>query len=145
MMSIRDADDVAAEPLIRLSGVGAVVAEKLAARGLSTLQDLWFHLPRQYEDRTVLTPIRALQPGMPAQIEGTVEAAERSFRGRPMLRIAIGDGSYSTLVLRFFHFRSQQVAQFAPGTRVRVYGMVWRSCIRVIASSAALPMLVIPR
>jgi ATP-dependent DNA helicase RecG len=122
MMSSRDTDDVAAQPLTRLSGVGAVVAEKLAARGLSTLQDLWFHLPRQYEDRTALTPIRDLQSGLPAQIEGTVEAAERSYRGRPMLRVAIGDGSYSTLVLRFFHFRSQQVAQFAPGTRVRVYG-----------------------
>ncbi len=122
MTSSCDADAVAAQPLTRLSGVGDVVAEKLAARGLSTLQDLWFHLPRQYEDRTALTPIRALQSGLPAQVEGTVEAAERSFRGRPMLRVAIGDGSYSTLVLRFFHFRSQQVAQFAPGTRVRVYG-----------------------
>jgi ATP-dependent DNA helicase RecG len=122
MTSDRSSDDVAAQPLIRLSGVGEVVAEKLAARGLSTLQDLWFHLPRQYEDRTVLTPIRALQSGLPAQVEGTVEAAERSFRGRPMLRVAIGDGTYSTLVLRFFHFRSQQVSQFAPGTRVRVYG-----------------------
>jgi ATP-dependent DNA helicase RecG len=122
MISNLNADDVAAQPLIRLSGVGDVVAEKLATRGLLTLQDLWFHLPRQYEDRTTLTPIRALQPGLPAQVEGTVEAAERSFRGRPMLRVAIGDGSYSTLVLRFFHFRSQQAAQFAPGTRVRVYG-----------------------
>ena len=122
MTSSCDADAVAAQPLTRLSGVGDVVAEKLAARGLSTLQDLWFHLPRQYEDRTALTPIRALQSGLPAQVEGTVEAAERSFRGRPMLRVAIGDGSYSTLVLRFFHFRSQQIAQFAPGTRVRIYG-----------------------
>ncbi len=122
MTSSCDADAVAAQPLTRLSGVGDSVAEKLAARGLSTLQDLWFHLPRQYEDRTALTPIRALQSGLPAQVEGTVEAAERSFRGRPMLRVAIGDGSYSTLVLRFFHFRSQQVAQFAPGTRVRIYG-----------------------
>ncbi len=117
-----NADDIAAQPLIRLNGVGDVVAEKLAARGLLTLQDLWFHLPRQYEDRTALTPIRALQSGLPAQVEGTVEAAERSFRGRPMLRVAIGDGAYSTLVLRFFHFRSQQLAQFAPGTRLRVYG-----------------------
>ncbi len=117
-----NADDIAAQPLTRLNGVGDVVAEKFAARGLLTLQDLWFHLPRQYEDRTALTPIRALQSGLPAQVEGTVEAAERSFRGRPMLRVAIGDGSYSTLVLRFFHFRSQQLAQFAPGARLRVYG-----------------------
>ena len=114
--------DPAATPLTALSGVGAAVAEKLAARGLLTLQDLWFHLPRQYEDRTALTPIRKLQPGLPAQVEGTVEAVERGFRYRPMLRVAIGDDSYATLVLRFFHFRSQQVAQFAPGTRVRAYG-----------------------
>ena len=122
MTSRPNADDVAAQPLTQLNGVGAVVAEKLAARGLTTLQDLWFHLPRQYEDRTVLTPIRALLPGLPAQAEGTVEAVERSFRGRPMLRVAIGDGSYSTLVLRFFHFRSQQMSQFATGTRLRIYG-----------------------
>ena len=39
-----------------------------------------------------------------------------------MLRVAIGDDSHATLVLRFFHFRAAQVAQFAPGTRVRCYG-----------------------
>ncbi len=105
-----------------LSGIGPRVAEKLAARGLLTLQDLWLHLPLRYEDRTQLTPIRALQPGVPAQVEGRVEAVERGFRFRPVLRVAIGDDSNATLVLRFFHFRAAQVAQFSPGTRVRCYG-----------------------
>ena len=105
-----------------LSGVGPRVAEKLAARGLLTLQDLWLHLPLRYEDRTQLTPIRTLQPGVPAQVEGRVEAVERGFRFRPVLRVALGDDSGATLVLRFFHFRAAQVAQFAPGTRVRCYG-----------------------
>ncbi len=114
--------DPAAQPLTTLGGVGAAIAEKLAARGLLTLQDLWFHLPRQYEDRTELTPIRMLQPGRPAQVEGVVEAVEKGFRYRPTLRVALGDDSHATLVLRFFHFRSQQAAQFAPGTRVRAYG-----------------------
>mgnify|MGYP000476318865 CR=1 FL=1 len=82
--------DPAAQPLTALDGVGDKVAEKLAARGLMTLQDLWFHLPRQYEDRTELTPIRMLQPGRPVQVEGRVEAVERGFRYRPMLRVAIG-------------------------------------------------------
>ena len=114
--------DPAAQPLTALGGVGEKVAEKLAARGLMTLQDLWFHLPRQYEDRTELTPIRMLQPGRPAQVEGRVEAVERGFRYRPMLRVAIGDDSGATLVLRFFHFRAQQVSQFGVGARVRAYG-----------------------
>ncbi len=109
-------------PLSSLAGVGPALREKLAARGLVTVQDLWLHLPRGYEDRTRLTPIHALQAGVAAQVEGRVEAVERSFRYRPMLRVAIADAARGTLVLRFFHFRASQVAQFAPGTRIRAYG-----------------------
>jgi ATP-dependent DNA helicase RecG len=109
-------------PLSVLAGVGPALREKLAARGLSTLQDLWLHLPREYEDRTALTAIRDLRPGVAAQVEGRVEAVERGFRYRPMLRVALSDAGRGTLVLRFFHFRAQQVAQFAVGARVRAYG-----------------------
>lgn len=124
MPARRDAPPVelSAEPLSRLPGVGPRVAEKLAARGLVTMQDLWLHLPLRYEDRTAITPIRQLQPGVPAQIEGRVEAVERGFRYRPVLRVAVGDESRGTLVLRFFHFRAAQVAQFAVGARIRCYG-----------------------
>jgi ATP-dependent DNA helicase RecG len=109
-------------PLGSLPGVTPKVLEKLNARGLNTLQDLWLHLPRSYEDRTQLTSIRDLRPGVAAQIEGHVELAERSFRYRPMLRAAVSDGSHATVVLRFFHFRGAQAAQFQPGARIRCYG-----------------------
>src|SRR5688500_20029058 len=91
-------------PLTALPGCGPRVAEKLAARGLLTLQDLWLQLPRQYEDRTALTPIRALQAGVAAQVEGMVEAVERGFRYRPMLRVANTDASHATLAVRSVHF-----------------------------------------
>ncbi len=109
-------------PLSTLTGVGPRVAEKLAAYGLLRVQDLWLHLPLRYEDRTRLSAIRVLQPGIPAQVEGRVEAVERGFRFRPMLQVALGDDSGATLVLRFFHFTSAQVAQFTVGRRVRAYG-----------------------
>jgi ATP-dependent DNA helicase RecG len=109
-------------PVSTLPGVGPAIARKLAGRGLATLQDLWLHLPLRYEDRTQITPIRAVRAGEAAQVEGVVEAVERGFRYRPMLRVAIGDDSQSTLVLRFFHFRAAQVAQLAVGARVRAYG-----------------------
>ena len=115
--------EASATPLAVLPGVGPSVAEKLAARGLANLQDLWLHLPRGYEDRTALTAIRDLRPGVAAQVEGHVEAVERGFRYRPMLRVALSDDSRGTLVLRFFHFRAQQVSQFVPGARIRAYGM----------------------
>src|SRR5690606_19662913 len=41
---------------------------------------------------------------------------------RPLLRVALGDDSRATLLLRFFHFRAAQAAQFQPGVRVRAYG-----------------------
>lgn len=105
-----------------LPGCGPALSEKLAARGLLTLQDLWLQLPRGYEDRTRIVPIRELQPGSAAQVEGVVEAVEKGFRYRPMLKVAVSDESRGTLVLRFFHFRAAQVAQFRPGTRLRCYG-----------------------
>ncbi|MCC4599883.1 ATP-dependent DNA helicase RecG [Xanthomonas melonis] len=108
--------------LSSLPGVGPKVAEKFAARGIVSVQDLWLHLPLRYEDRTRLTTIAQLQSGVPAQIEGRVDAVERGFRFRPVLRVAVSDDSHRSVVLRFFHFRAAQVAQFAVGTRVRVFG-----------------------
>jgi ATP-dependent DNA helicase RecG len=122
--------------LTTLSGVGPALAKTLERLGLRTLQDLWFHLPLRYEDRTRLTPIRDLVPGAPAQVEGRVEAVEKGFRYRPQLRVAIGDDSRATLLLRFFHFNSAQANQLVVGTRLRCYGgcaavrRVWKWCIR---------------
>jgi len=107
-----------------LPGVGPALSAILTRLGLLTLQDLWFHLPLRYEDRTHLTPIRDLHAGDTAQVEGRVEAIEKGFRYRPQLRIAIGDDSQSTLLLRFFHFNNAQVNQLAIGARLRCFGEV---------------------
>lgn len=114
--------DAGAAPISALPGVGPRMAEKLAVRGLVSVQDLWLWLPRGYEDRTRITAIRDLRAGEAVQVEGRVQAVERGFRYRPMLRVAIGDDRGGTLVLRFFHFRASQVAQFQPGVRLRCFG-----------------------
>lgn len=111
-------------PVTTLSGVGPALAHKLARLGIARLQDLWFHLPRQYEDRTRIVPIHRLLPGTRVQVEGRVEAVERGFRWRPQLRVAIADDSQCTLILRFFHFRAAQASQFVPGSWLRCYGDV---------------------
>ena len=46
-------------PVTALKGVGAALAEKLARVGLETLQDILFHLPLRYQDRTRVTAIGA--------------------------------------------------------------------------------------
>jgi ATP-dependent DNA helicase RecG len=122
--SAADHSEPGATPSTSLPGVGPAVAESLAKLGLRTLQDLWFHLPLRYEDKTRITPIRDLRVGDTAQIEGRVEAVEKGFRFRPQLRVAISDASQQTLVLRFFHFNNAQVAQLAIGARLRCFGEI---------------------
>jgi len=121
---ITPSNDPGLAPVATLTGVGPALADTLRRLGIERVQDLWFHLPLRYEDRTRITSIRDLAVGEPAQIEGVVEAVETGFRYRPQLRVAITDGSRETLVLRFFHFRRQQAQQFAPGLRLRCYGAV---------------------
>ncbi|WP_430387606.1 ATP-dependent DNA helicase RecG [Dyella sp. 20L07] len=116
--------DPGATPVAALPGVGPALAETLSRLGLERVQDLWFHLPLRYEDKTRVTAIADLRPGERAQVEGVVEAVERGFRYRPQLKVAIGDDSQQTLLLRFFHFRRSQSDQLQPGTRLLCYGEV---------------------
>ncbi|WP_201313545.1 DEAD/DEAH box helicase, partial [Dyella sp. EPa41] len=116
--------DPGATPVASLPGVGPALADALARLGLERVQDLWFHLPLRYEDKTQVTAIADLRPGERAQVEGVVEAVERGFRYRPQLKVAIGDDSHQTLMLRFFHFRRSQSDQLQPGTRLLCYGEV---------------------
>jgi len=114
----------AADGITSLPGIGPAVATAFDRLGLHTLQDLWFHLPLRYEDRTHITAIRDLRAGETAQVEARIEAIESGFRYRPQLRIAVTDDSQQTLVLRFFHFNRAQVNQLAVGARLRCFGEV---------------------
>lgn len=111
-------------PVSALPGVGPKLEAALARIDITRIQDLWFHLPLRYEDRTRLTPIRDLRIGEFAQVEGTIEAVERGFRFRPQLRVVISDDARTMLTLRFFNFRRTQVEQLNPGTRLRCYGQI---------------------
>lgn len=110
-------------PLTVFKGIGPAMAEKLARLGLKSVQDVLFHLPLRYQDRTRITPIGALQPGMDAVIEGTVLAADVVMGRRRSLLCRIQDGS-GTLSLRFYYFSGALKASLQRGARLRCYGEV---------------------
>jgi ATP-dependent DNA helicase RecG len=114
---------LAERPVTALRGVGPALAATLARLGLHTLQDLLFHLPLRYEDRTRVSPIGTLRPGERAVVEAEVQLTEVAFRGRRTLLTRIADGS-GFLTLRFFHFSSAQQEALARGTRLRCFGEV---------------------
>jgi ATP-dependent DNA helicase RecG len=108
-------------PVTSLRGVGPALAVTLERLGLRTVQDVLFHLPLRYEDRTRVVPIGTLRAGDRAVVEGEVQLAEVVFRRRRALLCRIADGSGS-LTLRFFHFSAAQQEALARGTRLRCFG-----------------------
>ncbi|MEW6330835.1 MAG: ATP-dependent DNA helicase RecG [Pseudomonadota bacterium] len=115
--------DIASLPVTTLKGVGPKLADKLKRLGLQTVQDVLFHLPLRYQDRTRLLRIGGLRPGMEAAVEGEIELADVVFRGRRSLICRVSDGS-GHLHLRFFYFNAAQQANLARGRRLRLFGEV---------------------
>lgn len=116
-------DFFASTPVTQLKGVGAAQAEKLARLGIHSLQDVLFHLPFRYQDRTRLVPIGATREGSEVLIQGRVLMADVVIRKRRSLICRIEDGT-GQLHLRFFHFSTSQKNHFQPGAIVRCYGEV---------------------
>ncbi len=104
-----------------LKGVGKQFAEKLAKLGLTTIQDLIFHLPLRYMDRTKVSPIASLGPNVNVVIEGEVKACDVVMGRRRSLMCRIQDGT-GTISLRFFHFSAAQRQGLQVGTRLRCFG-----------------------
>jgi len=104
-----------------LKGVGKQFAEKLAKIGLRTLQDILFHLPMRYIDRTRVSSIGSLGPNLNIVIEGEIKACDVVFGKRRSLMCRIHDGT-GTLNLRFFHFSSAQKQNLQTGLRLRCFG-----------------------
>jgi ATP-dependent DNA helicase RecG len=104
-----------------LKGAGAKTLERLRKLGLHKIQDLLFHLPARYEDRTSLMRLGSVRPGDHALVEGRVELAEVIAKGRRSLVCRISDGS-GFLYLRFFHFTGEQLSRLRPGASLRCYG-----------------------
>jgi ATP-dependent DNA helicase RecG len=106
-----------------LRGVGPQLESSLNQLGIHSVQDLLFHLPLRYEDRTRVYPIGTLYPGARALVEGEVEHAAIVRGRRSTLVVVISDGT-GRITLRFFHFRAAQQKQLSRGTRLRCYGEV---------------------
>jgi ATP-dependent DNA helicase RecG len=108
-------------PVSVIKGVGAKVAEKLDKLGIYSLQDILFHLPLRYEDRTRVYAIADLMPLMHGTVLGEVVSSEIQLGKRRSWLVKIKDGS-GYLTLRFFHFSAAQKNAVTPGVLLRCFG-----------------------
>jgi len=118
-----DTNETLAQPVASLSGVGPKSVKKLEKLGIQSLQDLLFHLPHRYEDRTKIYPINTLAPGMVVLTCGTIEFTDVTTRGRNTLVCKISDQT-GHLYLKFFHFAANQKTSLSPNTLVSCFGEI---------------------
>ena len=89
--------------------------------GLETVEDLLFHFPLRYQDKTRLSCIGELKEGMDAVVRGTIRASGIARGRRPTLIVKVDDGT-GFITLRFFHFRRAQAQQLRIGDTITLFG-----------------------
>jgi len=115
----------------QLPGVGKRSAEKLAARGLATLEDLAYLLPLGYEDRRQTTWLHEVEEGRPVVIAGVIRSFRSGyFSGRysATMRVEqdLPNGARLGIEARWFHQVGGLGQRVVTGETVLLAGVVKR-------------------
>ena len=115
--------DLANIDVTSLKGVGPALSKKLTKLGIETIQDVLFHLPFRYEDRTQITPIGASRPGESHVLQGEIVACEVAYGRRRSLLAYLQDNT-GKIGLRFYHFSKSQHQNLKTAGTIRCFGEV---------------------
>ncbi|HZX35609.1 MAG TPA: ATP-dependent DNA helicase RecG [Thermodesulfobacteriota bacterium] len=112
-------------PLQYIKGIGPKLGERLAKKGLSTVEDILYYLPIRYEDRRNMKKIAELSHGQNEVATGEVMASGEAFYGRRKLFEAVVTDGTGYLKLKWFNYRSSYMKErYKQGKRLVAYGQV---------------------
>ena len=107
-----------------IKGVGPKKGELLSSIGINTIEDILYYLPKRYEDRSNIVPIRELKIGEGQTIQGRVISSglRRSKAGLPIFQVAVND---STGTVHAVWFNQPYLKDmFKEGDKLILYGKV---------------------
>jgi len=108
-------------PVSSLKGVGKVITRELQKRGVQTVYDLLYILPRSYQDRRKFIPIHKIKSGDAALIKARIMEIKRlRFRYRPALEMLVGN-EYGIISARWIG-AIQHLYRFKKGDNIILYG-----------------------
>ncbi|MCS7066151.1 MAG: ATP-dependent DNA helicase RecG, partial [Fimbriimonadales bacterium] len=112
-----------------VKGVGEKAAQLLAKINLYTLNDLLYHLPRRYEDRTQFRKIRHARPGEAATFAGKLVTVDnlKVRNNMTLTKAFIDDGSGAIELVWYNQPYMKDVLMRARNRQIVVYGMVKES------------------
>ena len=108
-------------PIEALKGVGPSLSAKLSRIGINTAEDLLFHLPFRYEDRTTVSTIASVTAGSSYLLEGIISETKIIF-GRRRSLLAFLEDNTGRIGLRFYYFSKSQQAKLDSKKKIRCYG-----------------------
>lgn len=117
--------EMLSRPVQFVKGVGPKVAGRLERKGIHSVEDLLFSLPRRYEDRRTVQTIESLSIGRPGTVAGTVtHAGFRYYRRAKVFEVLIRDDS-GVLTAKWFRGRDIHLRRvFQIGRRVLLTGEI---------------------
>ena len=107
----------------QLQGVGNASAALLEKLNIFTTDDLLFHLPRDYEDRSTIIPMNQLTANRSYLLEGIVVSMDMPPGKRKSMAILLQD-DFGKVTLRFYHIYKALMDRAKGGNRLRVFGEV---------------------
>ncbi|ENW20105.1 ATP-dependent DNA helicase RecG [Acinetobacter haemolyticus CIP 64.3 = MTCC 9819] len=107
----------------QLQGVGAAAATLLEKLHIFSTDDLLFHLPRDYEDRSTIIPMNQLMVGRSYLLEGEVRSIDFPPGKKKSLAALLQD-DFGKVTLRFYHIYKGLTDRIQVGNRLRIFGEV---------------------
>ena len=104
-----------------IKGVGEKFSHSLLRLGIKTVEDLLFHFPTGYQDRTTLKKIADLVPEEDFVIRGVVEKVSQTFVPRKMLLVKLKDNT-GHIYIRFFYYFPGLRNIFKEGAELQISG-----------------------
>ena len=114
-------------PIQYIKGVGPKLSKVLEKKGIRTVEDALYFLPRAYEDRRLLKRVSELEAGRKETGFGEILLAGVAFssvRRRRVFEAVVGDGS-GVITLKWFHGNERYFRdRFKKGERLIFSGEV---------------------
>lgn len=107
----------------QLQGVGAAAATLLEKLHIFSTDDLLFHLPRDYEDRSTIIPMNQLVVGRSYLLEGEVRSVDFPPGKKKSLAALLQD-DFGKVTLRFYHIYKGLTDRIKMGQQLRIFGEV---------------------
>ncbi len=112
------------DPVISISGLGKKTSDRLNQIGIYSLENLLFHLPIRYQDKTQITSLSAAKVGDEILVELTIDKLEEVPTRQRQLLCYLSDNNNQKLLIRFFHFNHYQKQTFVRGEYIQCFGEI---------------------